>query len=151
MSQNRKKLNEIFKKYKLNRSQHTFESDSFTIITRVGIKTIQQKEGIQLKYHLVYQDKTTVTVLVSGYFEGKEYQTYGEASPQNNTFLFPVAVAQKRAESRIILEMVGLYDYMGEDEIQNQPVDPRKLVGNSDKGKAAADKTFELMQNATKK
>ena len=45
-------------------------------------------------------------------------QTYGEASPDNNKMGYPVAMAEKRALSRVTLKAAGLYaeGVYGEDE-----------------------------------
>jgi hypothetical protein len=124
MSKKRKELNAIFRKYKLDRDVHIFQSDEFTKITRQGIQKIQNQEWIQVKLELVHCSSREAVVKATGYFEAIEYQTFGEASPQNNTFTFPVAMAQKRAQERLILDMV-LKEFdevvMGESEINSQP------------------------------
>ena len=45
-------------------------------------------------------------------------ESYGEASPQNTQQKYPVAMAEKRALSRVILKITGFYKYgvFGEDE-----------------------------------
>lgn len=47
-------------------------------------------------------------------------ESYGEASPKNNRNQYPLAMAQKRAEDRVILGLLSVYgDVYGEDEIDN--------------------------------
>ena len=48
----------------------------------------------------------------------KSIETYGEASPKNNRNAYPVAMAEKRAMSRIVLKLAGFYElgFFGEDE-----------------------------------
>lgn len=145
MSKQRKELNAIFKKYKLDRNVHVFQSDDFTKITRQGIQNIQNQEGIQVKYELVHCDNNQAVVKASGYFEAISYETFGEAAPSNNTFKFPVAMAQKRAQERLILDMV-LKEFqdivMGSSEIDNQPIQPTP----TEKGDAANDLTLDLLK-----
>jgi hypothetical protein len=147
MSKQRKELNAIFKKYKLDRNVHVFHSDDFTKITRQGIQNIQNQEGIQVKYELVHCSGSSAVVKATGYFEALEYQTFGEAAPANNTFKFPVAMAQKRAQERLILDMV-LKDFtdmiMGASEIDSQPAAPSA----TEKGDKANDDTLSLLKKA---
>ena len=48
-------------------------------------------------------------------------ESYGEASPKNCRNSYPVAMAEKRALSRVILKSADLYEMgiYGEDEIEN--------------------------------
>lgn len=124
-------MNEIFKKYKLNNS-HVFKGDGFTKLTRHAIQKIQAQEGIQITYELAYCSSSEAAIKASGYFEGKKYETFGEASPSNNRFKFPVAMAQKRAQERLVLDMILLEHsdvVMGESEIDSQPI--VKISGQS--------------------
>ena len=45
-------------------------------------------------------------------------ESYGEASSKNTKQAYPVAMAEKRALSRVILKITGFYKYgvMGQDE-----------------------------------
>ena len=148
---NRKELNAIFKKYGLIREQHVFFSDDYTIITRQGIQKIQKAEGIQIKYELVHCASKEAVVKATGYFEGAEYQTFGESSSQNSLFSFPVAVAEKRALSRLILSMV-LKEFegvvMGKDELDYQPKSVKKTV--TEKGTEAEKNVLKLMKGIKK-
>lgn len=48
-------------------------------------------------------------------------QTFGECSPDNNHNPYPVAMAEKRAMSRAVLKLAGLYseNVFGEDEAED--------------------------------
>jgi len=48
----------------------------------------------------------------------KIIETYGEATPKNNKNSYTVAMAEKRAMSRIVLKLSGFYEngFFGEDE-----------------------------------
>ena len=152
MSNKRKELNAVFKKYKLNRDVHVFQSDDYTKITRQGIQNIQNQEGIQVKYELVHCTSGEAVVKATGFFEAIEYQTFGEAAPMNNTFKFPVAIAQKRAQERLILDMV-LTEYadivMGASELDTQPKTASKKATKT-AGDAAVGQTLGLMKGAKK-
>jgi hypothetical protein len=151
MSKQRKELNLVFKKYKLNRDVHIFQSDDYTKISRQGIQNIQNQEKIQVKYELVHCSSGEAVVKATGFFEAIEYQTFGEASPMNNTFKFPVAIAQKRAQERLILDMV-LTEFadivMGASEIDTQPRTATK--SSPEAGAKAEDLTLDLMKGAKK-
>lgn len=123
------KLNEIYKTYGLKR-EHIHVGDDYKIINRAGISTIKYSLGIDIQFTLVHQEGATIVTMhglgvVSKplLIEGpNKTEDFGEVSPKNNTFRFPVAVAKKRCESRIVLELAGLHgEYMGEDEIDHQP------------------------------
>ncbi len=147
MSKQSKELNLIFKKYKLLRDVHVFMSDDYTIISREGIQNIRDQEGIQVKYELVHCASKEAVIKASGYYEAIAYETFGEASPQNSTFTFPVAIAEKRALSRLILSMI-IKDHhgkvMSEDEVKTQPA--RSVKTATEKGEKAASLTANLMK-----
>lgn len=147
MSKQRKELNAIFRKYKLNRDVHVFQNDEFTKITRQGIQNIQNQEAIQVKYELVHCASGEAVVKASGYFEAIVYETFGEASPSNNNFKFPVAIAQKRAQERLILDMV-MKEFtdvvMGASELDTQP--KAVIPSASEKGDNANDITLSLLK-----
>ena len=66
---------------------------------------------VVIKAKATHTDKETDNVLT--------VETYGEASPQNNRTKYPFAMAEKRALSRAVLKVVGLYAHAGvisEDE-----------------------------------
>ena len=45
--------------------------------------------------------------------------SFGETSKANNTNIYPVAMCEKRALSRVVLKLVGMYELgaVGEDEL----------------------------------
>jgi len=113
-------LNAIFKKYGLFKSEHIFKDGDFTIINRQGIMTIKKKLNLNVQYKLLYTDGVTSAVVrAQCVHENQSYQTFGESNNKNNTFPYPVNIAEKRALSRLILEVCGLYYFKikGEGEI----------------------------------
>ena len=58
-----------------------------------------------------------VAILVSGWLNGREEWSIGEAAEYNNKNTYPYAMAEKRAKDRVILKLVGLHgDVYSEDE-----------------------------------
>ena len=50
-----------------------------------------------------------------------QVESYGECSPKNNRNTYPVAMAEKRALSRVVLKSAGFYELgvYGEDELND--------------------------------
>jgi hypothetical protein len=72
---------------------------------------------------LIYHsnDLKTAIIKAKGFMDSKIIETYGEVSPQNNSNSYPIAMAEKRAKSRIVLMLAGLYEcgVFGEDEAED--------------------------------
>jgi hypothetical protein len=97
------------------------DGKSYVIITRTGIEKIQYKKGYDVKYELNHYQPNTFVVKATISHNGKQIETYGEASPSNCTTAYLVAMAEKRALSRSVLKMAGLYELgvFGEDEAED--------------------------------
>lgn len=112
-------LNDLFKKYKLN-AEDTFQHKHYNIITRSGIDKIQGLSSITINYDMQHLDlkAQTCCIKATGTKDDKVIQTFGESSPENNRNSYPVAIAEKRAMSRIVLKLCGFYELgvFGEDE-----------------------------------
>ena len=100
-----------------------FAHNHFTIITRTGIEKIQAKKKIFVSYQIEKLEPDFVVVKAFGEMETPDgevrVETYGESSPKNNKTSYPVAMAEKRALSRAVLKLAGLYSepgLIGEDE-----------------------------------
>ncbi len=117
----KEQLNTLFKKYNLD-VEDTFKHKHYNIITRSGIDKIQAKAGINIDYDLKHYnpDLKTCIIKATGTKESITIQTYGECSQDNNRNAYPVAIAEKRAMSRIVLKLSGLYalGVFGEDEFK---------------------------------
>lgn len=96
---------------------HTyFDTKKFNSDSKYG-KTVNYN-GAMLKeaYNKV---GAFVTVRIRGGLEGGEtISTFGESNPYNTTNEYPIAMAEKRAKSRLALMATGLYahGFFGEDE-----------------------------------
>ena len=112
-------LNELYKKYNLTTDDY-FKHKFYTIITRSGIDKIQAQANIEIEYHLNYNSPDNKCVIIQAFasMDNVRIQTFGEASPQNTSNAYPVAMAEKRAMSRAVLKLTGFYELQvfGEDE-----------------------------------
>ena len=112
-------LNKLFKKYALS-IDDTFKHKHYNIICRSGIDKIMGAAGIHIEYDLKHYnpDLKTCIIKATGSKQDVTIQTYGECSPENNRNAYPVAIAEKRAMSRIVLKLCGFYELnvFGEDE-----------------------------------
>jgi len=99
----------------------------FVIITRTGIDKIVNKKNITIAYEPVRMEKDWVVMkavanMKTGKNEQRNMMSFGEASDNNlmgGGKKFPVAMAEKRAMSRVVLKIAGFYEQgvFGQDEI----------------------------------
>ena len=115
----KEQLNKLFIDYNLH-EEDTFKHQHYHIITRSGLEKIQAKAGIKIVYNLKHYNPDTKTCVIQaiGTHNDVIIETFGEASPENNRNSYFVAIAEKRAMSRIVLKLTGLYSLgvFGEDE-----------------------------------
>ena len=65
-------------------------------------------------------EKGCAVVKAVATFNGKNFYTLGEVSPLNNDFIFPIAVAEKRAADRAILKALGIHgNIYSSEELSN--------------------------------
>ena len=99
----------------------------FVIITRTGIDKIVSKQNIAIAYEPVIMTEEWVVLKATASIDNggkgnKVVMTFGEASDKNlmgGGKKFPVAMAEKRAMSRVVLKLTGFYEQgvFGQDEI----------------------------------
>ncbi len=100
----------------------------FVIITRTGIDKIVSRNNITVAYEVINMDiekgicvlRAAASMKVGN--EVKNAMSFGEASDNNlmgGGKKFPVAMAEKRAMSRVVLKISGFYEQgvCGQDEI----------------------------------
>ena len=115
-------LNELYKDNGLVKEEDTYELSfgkrSVNIITRNVIEKIQYHNNITVTFDVESIDPEFVVVKATAKKGDVSVESYGEASPQNTQQKYPVAMAEKRALSRVILKITGFYQYgvFGEDE-----------------------------------
>lgn len=137
-------LNDLFKKCNLT-SEDVHKHKFYTIITRSGIEKVQAAFGIDVEYSMenLSADHKYCLIKAKGIMGDAWTETYGESSPANNSNAYPIAMAEKRALSRIVLKLAGLYSQgvFGEDEAVD-------FAASNNPKKDLDEKTFKAMIEA---
>jgi len=122
---NREKLTEKYKQYKLSQ-EDVFKHAHYMIITRSGMDKIQAIEKIKINYDVVKCEPTFCAVKATATKENRTIQTFGSAlkgdyKNGNCTSWYVMEMAEKRAMSRAILKISGMYELgaMSEDESED--------------------------------
>ena len=122
-------LRRLFKENNLVEEDVYKDKRGFVIITRTGIDKIVSKQNIQIAYDIIKLDKDMVVIKAVASMKTGNKETdvrnmmsFGEASDDNlmgGGKKFPVAMAEKRAMSRVVLKITGFYEQgvFGQDEI----------------------------------
>tara|TARA_Y100000289_G_scaffold60692_1_gene67932 strand:+ start:87 stop:485 length:399 start_codon:yes stop_codon:yes gene_type:complete len=123
------KFKDFVATYGLTKDDFFKAPQGFVCVTRTGIEKIQRHMKLAVHYEVVpeFSDVSSgfyVIKAIAG-FEDEEngilpiLESYGEASPKNCRVGYPVAMAEKRALSRVVLKAADLYELgvYGEDEI----------------------------------
>ena len=122
-------LRRLFKANGLVEEDVYKDKRGFVIITRTGIDKIVSNMNIQVAYEPVTMTKEWVVIRAtasmrtgSGEQDVRNMMSFGEASDDNlmgGAKKFPVAMAEKRAMSRVVLKIAGFYEQgvFGQDEI----------------------------------
>lgn len=119
-------LGKIFKENGLTQEDF-FKHQHYTIITRSGIEKIQANNKIEVKYILERCEPTFCVVKAIATKSDAYVETYGSAlkgndhkSGSTNTW-YVAEMAEKRAFSRAILKIMGMYEHgvFGEDESES--------------------------------
>ena len=122
---NTEKIKEAYNKYGLDKDD-VFRHQHYIIITRSGIEKIQAIEQIHLDYEIVKCEKDFCVIKAHAKKDDIMLQTFGSAlkgdfkSGTTNSW-YVVEMAEKRAMSRAVLKMTGLYELgiFGEDESED--------------------------------
>ncbi len=129
-------LNRLYKENGLTKEDiftTSYKGNKVTIITRTGIEKIQAKRGIKVSYNLIHVNGKSAVIQAYGEILVRDdmkphgnkllkMETFGEANADNLKGMadrYPVAMAEKRALSRVVLKLTGLYKegIHGEDEL----------------------------------
>ena len=123
-------LRRLFKENNLvEEDAYKDKTRGFVVITRTGIDKIVSKQNITIAYEVVIMDKDWVVIKAVASMKVGDTQrnmmSFGEASDNNlmgGAKKFPVAMAEKRAMSRVVLKITGFYEQgvFGQDEITNE-------------------------------
>ena len=116
------RLNNLYKKYLLNKEDvfpMQFGKVTVPIITRTGIDKIQATAKIKIQFNEIeYTPGISAAVKATATLNDNKVESYGEANKTNNRNAYPLAMAEKRAMSRVVLKLTGFYQLgvFGEDE-----------------------------------
>jgi len=119
-------IQSIIKKYQLGVKDVFASPEGWKMITSDGIRRMIWVENIDISKHLMHlsPDGKIAVVQCTAYWQENDknrraYEALGECAPDNNQFSYPVNVAEKRAESRAVLNVLGLYadGWRGSEEI----------------------------------
>lgn len=117
---NADRLNEMYKTYGLLPEDMFKEArQGWTIFRRQGIDKIQAAANIDIKYDPIVVEKEFVVIKATGTYNDQTIETFGEADRNSNCRqTYPVAMAEKRAMSRVVLKLTGFYalGHFSEDE-----------------------------------
>jgi len=118
----REQLKEMYEKYELTPND-VFKHQHYIIITRSGIEKIQAKENIDITYEVVKSEPNFAAVKAIA-TQGITIETFGSAlkgtthKDGNCNTWYVLEMAEKRAMSRAVLKITGLYEHgvFGQDE-----------------------------------
>ncbi len=132
----RKELAKLYKKYDL-KSNDIFKHKHYLIVTRSGIEKIRAIEKIDVKYDVIACNSRYAAVKATGKKDNLIIETFGSAKYGGKVFekeeggkrgrwvslgttesWYILEIAEKRAESRVVLKLTDLYKqgFFGEDE-----------------------------------
>ena len=123
---NKDKLLEMYNTYELSKEDF-FKHQHYTIITRQGIDKIQAKAKIQINYEVIRCEPNYAVFKAIASKGAANIETFGSALKgdtykDSTTNSFYIAeMAEKRAMSRAVLKICGLYELgiFGEDESES--------------------------------
>ena len=120
------KLKEMYNHYSLTKDD-VYKHQHYIIITRSGIEKVMAKEEIDITYEVINCEPTFAVMKATAKKGTKVIETFGSALKGNsfkdgstNTW-YVAEMAEKRALSRGVLKMAGLYEHglFGEDESES--------------------------------
>ena len=103
-------LDTYLKRLKTNGGMWEFKPGKW-IIKHLEVEGLAQHYNIETHIDLVHcnLDKDVAVVKAAALHKTKKFTTLGEASPKNNQFDYPVAIAEKRDVDRAILKALGIH------------------------------------------
>jgi hypothetical protein len=117
------KIKEMYTKYNLTASD-VYKHKHYVIITRSGIEKVMALESIDIRFEVIRCEPNFSVMKAYATKGDKSIETFGSAlkgdsfkDSSTNTW-YVAEMAEKRAFSRAILKMTGLYELgiFGEDE-----------------------------------
>ena len=93
------------------------------IIKHLEVEGLAQHYNIETNIDLVHcnLEKGIAVVKGTALHKTKKYFSFGEVTPKNNEFDYPIAVAEKRAVDRAILKALGIHgNVYSSEEMPNE-------------------------------
>ena len=123
---NTEKIKEKYHHYGLEK-EDIFKHQHYLIITRSGIEKIQAIENIVINYDVINCEANFCVVKATANKGDASIQTFGSAlkgetfKDGNTNTWYVMEMAEKRAKSRAILQLTGMYSLgiFGEDESED--------------------------------
>ena len=123
---NTEKIKEKYHHYKLEK-EDIFKHQHYLIITRSGIEKIQAIENVVINYDVINCEANFCVVKATANKGDASIQTFGSAlkgetfKDGNTNTWYVMEMAEKRAKSRAILQLTGMYSLgiFGEDESED--------------------------------
>jgi hypothetical protein len=123
-------LREMATRYGLKGWHFHKDSRGFVIITREGIERIMSHLKMRVEYTPIFEwsdaEKGRYIISAKAWIpDGGPHMvaaSFGEVTASNNKNAYPVAMAEKRALSRVVLKLAGMYQLgvYGEDELPTE-------------------------------
>ena len=123
---NVEKLKEMYNHYSLTKDD-VYKHQHYIIITRSGVEKVMAKESIDITYEVIKCEPNFAVMKATAKKGTKVIETFGSALKGNsfkdgstNTW-YVAEMAEKRALSRGVLKMAGLYEHgiFGEDDSES--------------------------------
>jgi len=105
-------------------SEDVFSHQHFKIITRAGVLKILNNHNIQIEYDVIVSKENFASVKANAKYGDKKIETFGSAlkggtfKDGNTNSWYVLEMAEKRAMSRAVLQLVGFsaLGHYAEDE-----------------------------------
>ncbi len=126
-----KNINTDLAKLRSNGGMWQIDNNKFAI-KHYEIEKLADKYQIEVEPFLqsCNLEKGCVVVKAVAVFKGKKYITFGEVSPLNNDYIYPVAIAEKRAADRAVLKALGIHGQVySNEELPNLKNNNNENVG----------------------
>ena len=115
MAKIKPQVKELLEKYELDPRESIWDCHGTWVLYHSACQVIAAKLDIRFSEpEVVHHDlaKKEVVIKVRGYTQdGRERWDFGEALPSNNKNAYPVSMAQKRGEDKVILHLANLRQY----------------------------------------
>ena len=119
---NTERLKELAEEYGLTGEDFYKDKRGFVIITRGGVEKIQTRDSINITYEVITCQEDFVVIKAIATVEGARAESFGEAAKKNCMNTYYVAMAEKRAKARVVLQLTNFYQLgiYSEDEIEKE-------------------------------